>query len=429
MRLCTSVAGGRPRLPRLSASLVAESLVSSSSTREEMAAQVLVFAAQGNPLPSLDFLDSLGSSVARAFSVHAAHALRQDASSLDPDELGNLPPLARFRSLSELARSRSSHPAVQGALLCAAQCAAALETFPRPGHEAILAGYCTGLLPALALAASHADADRIANAVAAVRTAFLLGRHSKAAGGCAASIPRPWSVAVAGLEVAEADALVGAFNTRTGSQLYVSAVTSSVSLTVSGKPDTLDAFVHTLPPRVRVLPLNIHSPYHSPLAAPGALEAALADMDRLHIRLARSPSLSTPVLDPADGSPIVVDSLEALHRQVVAAILESPSRWDRVTDSIVDALSGVENASVLAIGPHAQGIANPVVVALREKGVTVDQSQPSASVPSPHKSVSPADDEIAIVSVACRFPGGVAAPDDLWRLLAGGTDTVSDVCH
>ncbi|MFE6051267.1 type I polyketide synthase [Kitasatospora sp. NPDC056446] len=51
-----------------------------------------------------------------------------------------------------------------------------------------------------------------------------------------------------------------------------------------------------------------------------------------------------------------------------------------------------------------------------------DPAAPDAAAHRP----APDDEPIAIVSMACRFPGGVGTPEELWRLLADGGDAVSD---
>ncbi|MGO4760026.1 beta-ketoacyl synthase N-terminal-like domain-containing protein, partial [Streptomyces sp. 2MCAF27] len=54
-------------------------------------------------------------------------------------------------------------------------------------------------------------------------------------------------------------------------------------------------------------------------------------------------------------------------------------------------------------------------------GAAVD----TALAPTAAAAPSSADDPIAIVGVSCRFPSGVASPEDLWRLLADGGDGIT----
>ncbi|MEU1803529.1 type I polyketide synthase [Streptomyces sp. NPDC019937] len=56
------------------------------------------------------------------------------------------------------------------------------------------------------------------------------------------------------------------------------------------------------------------------------------------------------------------------------------------------------------------------------RGSEPDAATPTATV-TPHHH----DDPIAIVAMSCRFPGGVASPDDLWKLVTEGTDAITDM--
>ncbi|GGV50923.1 hypothetical protein GCM10010245_80160 [Streptomyces spectabilis] len=56
--------------------------------------------------------------------------------------------------------------------------------------------------------------------------------------------------------------------------------------------------------------------------------------------------------------------------------------------------------------------------------IGADLTGPAAAEPVP--SVRADGDPIAIVSMSCRFPGGVRGPEDLWRLVADGVDALGE---
>jgi acyl transferase domain-containing protein/NAD(P)-dependent dehydrogenase (short-subunit alcohol dehydrogenase family) len=117
-----------------------------------------------------------------------------------------------------------------------------------------------------------------------------------------------------------------------------------------------------------------------------------------------------------------------LVRAEVAAVLEYPSGADvdpgrTFRDLGFDSLTGLELRDRLA---EATGDAlpatllferpTPAAVAAHLAGQTAAEDAPAGDR---------ADEPIAIVAMACRFPGDVRTPEDLWRLVDEGRDAVS----
>jgi acyl transferase domain-containing protein len=130
---------------------------------------------------------------------------------------------------------------------------------------------------------------------------------------------------------------------------------------------------------------------------------------------------------PAAGA----DLLE-LVRSLVVAVLDLPSAADLPADRAFreigfDSMTAVELRNRLA---DATGRTLPVTLLFDhptpdalvrflagDPAGTGDQQRPPVA--------GRADEPVAIVGMACRLPGGVASPEDLWRLVESGTDAIT----
>ena len=72
----------------------------------------------------------------------------------------------------------------------------------------------------------------------------------------------------------------------------------------------------------------------------------------------------------------------------------------------------------------------PAVLAGFLRGELVGDAAPDEAGAEPEpapRATAPGDGEpVAIVAMSCRFPGGVRSPEELWDLLAGGGDAISE---
>jgi acyl transferase domain-containing protein/acyl-CoA synthetase (AMP-forming)/AMP-acid ligase II/acyl carrier protein len=177
------------------------------------------------------------------------------------------------------------------------------------------------------------------------------------------------------------------------------------------------------------LPVRLHVVESIPRNAAGkidknALRASLTEWDS-----------DTSVDQPLAAAPAARDNqlLELVESVTIKALGYRPSNlWGGASfvDMGLDSLAAVELCDGLAeaIGvwlPATLVFDYPSPVVLAEYLRTRVLGVGPAGVLVPVRAVAGSVDPVVIVGMACRYPGGVVSPEDLWDVVAGGVDVVS----
>ncbi|MCZ7373691.1 type I polyketide synthase [Micromonospora sp. WMMC250] len=206
------------------------------------------------------------------------------------------------------------------------------------------------------------------------------------------------------------------FDTGEGLALFDLALGVDESLTVPVRLARTVAAGTTPPPLLRGLVRGVTRPAGSA----GPADAATA----LRRRLATAPAEAERIL-----LDIVVADVAAVLGHAPSDVVAGRAFKELGFDSLtavelrnrLTAVTGLRLSATLAFD-HPSPLA--LVAHLRDE--LLGGAIPEAAPPST-AATGDDDDPIAIVAMACRYPGGISTPEDLWRLVADGAEGISAV--
>ncbi|UTT88459.1 hypothetical protein NDA17_000618 [Ustilago hordei] len=226
-------------------------------------------------------------------------------------------------------------------------------------------------------------------------------------------------------------------------------------VSIGGPPHSLERFMAYLSEHMRAdaraFPLEIFSPYHTPDLK---VEANLVMLD-LERRGLVDDTLLPPsqkiLWETASAEILSKPSLRGALHALIDSNLCSTADWDTMVDRLLllegelPAPTPTDHEVVVSIGPgvnlaadlkkrfSSQCESSPATDTITILDVPVllrEMMRHDAEMLGPERCTLQPDvsgDDVVIVSMACRFPGDVCTPEQLWTCLETGRSTVSEI--
>ncbi|KAI1270591.1 polyketide synthase [Xylariaceae sp. FL1019] len=388
------------------------------------------FFRQGNP-----------SVLSREFLSLAGDALREEIDQLPRVERQKIP---LFRTLQQLngqyhAQTIKS-PGIDSALLCIAQLAHYIDRSEKE-HEDVttpehtkLAGLCTGLFAATAIASSPSLSSLLPIAVQIVLMAFRTGCHVASLSerlSPSAEKSESWTYVVPSVNSVEAESLLAEFHKFEGisqaSHAYISAISAS-NIAISGPPATLRSLLSKDLFDSRPTAIPVYGPYHAPHLHGSVNIAQMLRLNDGQVTAALSGSKPrSGVMSCVTGRAFTDTDTKSLLTSVVHEILSEPLFFHKALKGSVDEARKFQGSRILVIpfGPTQAASTLANILKNETKLEVVLRSPPQVSRASSATKIgnhgSTGKCKLAIVGMAGRFPDSESI-EALWELLEKGID-------
>ena len=214
--------------------------------------------------------------------------------------------------------------------------------------------------------------------------------------------------------------------------LRISAITSSTTISLSGKPSEVAAFRDFIGSAVAITSLHVNAWYHGGEQLEGVVSEIIQDVNNRDIKFPSFTDLKTTLRSTCGvATSANHPATNRLAHWLIRQILVNPVDWFKIWNVILSSTQGMLKRSntlhfkVISFGPGSESLFAGLISGTMSKNFETIELSPFKFNGSHYASTN--SNDIAIVGMGVNFPKG-KDQEELWATISKGVSAVSDVC-